>query len=197
MSDDVLELQMLIQKAQRGDEAAFEMLLTRYEAVVFRFVYTIVRDREDARDVTQEIFIKLWQTLPRYRFESAFTTYLMTVSRNAALDFLRKQRRHRENVISLTQSDADGEQADLTLPDSDENADPVRSYLLKEQAQLLEKALLELPEQAREIIMLRTASGMSYDEIAQTLGIEIGTVKSRLNRAKNQLIKLLEQWNFF
>lgn len=197
MSDDVLELQMLIQKAQRGDEAAFEMLLTRYEAVVFRFVYTIVRDREDARDVTQEIFIKLWQTLPRYRFESAFTTYLMTVSRNAALDFLRKQRRHRENVISLTQSDADGEQADLTLPDSDENADPVRSYLLKEQAQMLEKALLELPEQAREIIMLRTASGMSYDEIAQTLGIEIGTVKSRLNRAKNQLIKLLEQWNFF
>ena len=121
MSEDALELQLLIQKAQKGDEAAFEVLLSRYESVVFRFVYSLLRDHEDARDVTQEVFIKLWQTLPRYRFESTFTTYLMTVSRNAALDFLRKNQKHRQNTVSLTQTDSDGEEivSEIADPDRD------------------------------------------------------------------------------
>ena len=197
MSEDALELQLLIQKAQKGDEAAFEVLLSRYESVVFRFVYSLLRDREDARDVTQEVFIKLWQTLPRYRFESTFTTYLMTVSRNAALDFLRKNQKHRQNTVSLTQTDSDGEEIVSEIADPDRDNNPAQGYLRREQLELVHRALMELPAQAREIITLRSASGLSYEEIANTLGLEIGTVKSRLNRAKNQLIKILEQWNFF
>ena len=197
MSEDILELQLLIQKAQRGDEAAFEVLLSRYESVIFRLVYSMLRDREDARDVTQEVFIKLWQTLPKYRFESAFLTYLTTMARNAALDFLRKTRQQRQSTVSLTQTDEDGELIELDIADSDRENDPVQSVLRAEQSAMVQRALLELPVQAREIIALRTVSGLSYEKIAEVLGLEIGTVKSRLNRAKISLIKILEQWNFF
>ena len=197
MSEDILELQLLIQKAQRGDESAFEVLLSRYESVIFRLVYSMLRDREDARDVTQEVFIKLWQTLPKYRFESAFLTYLTAMARNAALDFLRKTRQQRQSTVSLTQTDEDGELIELDIADSDRENDPVQSVLRAEQAAMVQRALLELPVQAREIIALRTVSGLSYEKIAEVLGLEIGTVKSRLNRAKISLIKILEQWNFF
>ena len=197
MSEDVLELQLLIQKAQKGDEAAFEVLLSRYESVIFRLVYSMLRDREDAQDVTQEVFIKLWQTLPKYRFESTFLTYLTAMARNAALDFLRKTRQQRQSTVSLTQTDEDGELVELTVADPDRENDPVQSVLRAEQAAMVQRALLELPAQAREIIALRTVSGLSYERIAEVLGLEIGTVKSRLNRAKISLIKILEQWNFF
>ena len=197
MSEDILELQLLIQKAQRGDESAFEVLLSRYESLIFRLVYSMLRDREDARDVTQEVFIKLWQTLPKYRFESTFLTYLTAMARNAALDFLRKTRQQRQSTVSLTQTDEDGELVELTVADPDRENDPVHSVLRAEQAAMVQRALLELPVQAREIIALRTVSGLSYEKIAEVLGLEIGTVKSRLNRAKISLIKILEQWNFF
>jgi RNA polymerase sigma-70 factor (ECF subfamily) len=196
MSEDVLELQMLIRAAQKGDEAAFEALLTRYQTPVFRCVYAMLRNRTDAEDVTQEVFIKLWRTLPRYRFESAFLTYLLRIAKNAARDHLRAAKR-RISALELTVESDDGELDELPIADTAPESRPDMAYLAAEKQQMLHHALLALDLPLRQVIVLRAQEGMSYQEIANVLDISEGTVKSRLNRAKNKLIKILENGNFF
>ncbi len=195
MSEDIHELQALIQSAQQGSETAFEALLTRYETTVFRYVYTILGNRADAEDVTQEVFIKLWRTLPRYRFHASFSTYLTRIARNAAHDFLRAHRKDR-HIISLYAEDDDGEEQALLLPDPDPASDPVSWYLTEENVARLHDAMLQLPDEMREVLMLRAGHGHSYEEIAAMLSISEGTVKSRLHRAKKYLRKILENGNF-
>ena len=195
MSEDALELQMLIRAAQKGDELAFEALLTRFEEPIYRYVYAILGNRADAEDVTQEVFIKLWSTLPRYRFASSFYTYLTKIAHHAAHDCLRARSR-RSRVLSLdTQNDPDLEPQPIA--DCDPQHDPVQAYLSVEKSEMLQKALFSLPDDMREIITLRAIAGHDYAEIAAILAIPEGTVKSRLHRAKNFLIKLLESGNFF
>ncbi|MBQ7338497.1 MAG: RNA polymerase sigma factor [Clostridia bacterium] len=197
MSEDALELQMLIQAAQRGDEHAFETLLSRFESPIFRCVYAILGNRTDAEDVTQEVFIKLWRTLPHYRFQSAFLTYLTKIAHNTAMDFLRANKRRREMTTSLYITEDNGEQTPLPIADPDRQSDPVQGYLDAEKSAMLHDALLQLPPDARELITLRAVCGHSYREIAAILSLTEGTVKSRLHRAKKILIKILEHGNFF
>ena len=187
---------MLIHAAQKGDESAFETLLTRFEKPIFRYVYAILGNRADAEDVTQEVFIKLWRTLPRYRFASSFSTYLTQIAHNAALDHLRA-RTHRPAPLSLDAPLCDEDEQAPVLPDPDPQSDPAQAYLDAERCRMLQQALLQLPAPMRQIVTLRTQNGLSYDQIAAVLGISPGTVKSRLHRAKNFLIKLLENGNFF
>ena len=196
MSEDVLELQMLIRAAQKGDENAFEALLTRYQTPVFRCVYAMLGNRADAEDVTQEVFIKLWRTLPRYRFESAFLTYLLQIAKNAARDYLRAAKR-RISAVELTVQGDDGEMDELPLADTAPESRPDGAYLAAEKQEMLHRALLALDLPLRQVIVLRAQEGMSYREIAHVLDLSEGTVKSRLNRAKNKLIKILENGNFF
>ena len=195
MSEDALDLQMLIRAAQRGDEDAFETLLSRFETPIYRYVYTILGNSTDAEDVTQEVFIKLWRTLPRYRFGASFYTYLTKIARNAAHDCLRS-RAKRARVLSLDAAD-DPDDEPPPLSDTDPQNDPAKAYLNAEKSEMLQKALLSLPEDMREIITLRAIGGHDYTEIAAILSIPEGTVKSRLHRARNFLIKVLESGNFF
>ena len=195
MSEDVLELQMLIRAAQRGDESAFETLLSRFETPIYRYVYSILGNRTDAEYVTQEVFIKLWRTLPRYSFDASFYTYLTKMARNAAHDCLRSRAKH-ARVLSLDSAD-DPDSDPLPMPDTDPQNHPAQAYLDAEKSEMLQKALLSLPEDMREIVTLRAIGGHDYTEIAAILSIPQGTVKSRLHRARNFLIKILESGNFF
>lgn len=195
MSENVLELQMLIRAAQRGDESAFETLLSRFETPIYRYVYSILGNRTDAEDVTQEVFIKLWRTLPRYRFDASFYTYLTKMARNAAHDCLRSRAKH-ARVLSLDSAD-DPDSDPLPMPDTDPQNHPAQAYLDAEKSEMLQKALLSLPEDMREIVTLRAIGCHDYTEIAAILSIPQGTVKSRLHRARNFLIKILESGNFF
>ena len=197
MSEDALELQMLIRAAQRGDESAFETLLTRFEKFIYRCVYALLGNHADAEDVTQEVFIKLWHTLPRYRFDATFSTYLTKMARNAALDHLRREKGRSHRTLPLTSVDPDKEEYSLPLAQHDPDTDPVQSYLAKEKSQMLQTAMEQLPAKMREIIVLRTQYGHSYAALSEILGVSQGTVKSRLYRAKNLLIKILEHGNFF
>ena len=188
-------IQKLVSMARDGNERAFEQLVSIYEKSVFNMAMYITHDREDALDVSQEVFVKLWQTIQNYRGEASLLTYLMTLTKNAAYDLERKKARHR--TTSLTLENEDGETVELDLPDRSDEANPEQNYLRKEKIETVRRAINALDRDWREIIIMRDINGMSYAEISGATGLTEGTVKSRLNRARQALKKILEKWNYF
>ena len=188
-------IQKLVSMARDGNERAFEQLVSIYEKSVFNMAMYITHDREDALDVSQEVFVKLWQTIQNYRGDASLLTYLMTLTKNAAYDLERKKARHR--TMSLTLENEDGETVELDLPDRSDEANPEQNYLRKEKIETVRRAINALDRDWREIIIMRDINGMSYAEISGATGLTEGTVKSRLNRARQALKKILEKWNYF
>lgn len=194
---DSPELLALISRAAKGDEDAFSTLMERYEKLVFNLAYQYTQNREDAADVSQEVFLKLWRTLPSFRGESSFTTWLFRITQNSALDLLRK--RSGSPTVSLTVESDDGEEEgrERDLADPTVEHDPAASAEQKERTSAVRAAIASLRADHREILVLREMRGFSYSEIAEMLGLELGTVKSRINRARIQVKEFLETRNFF
>lgn len=194
---DSPELLALISRAAKGDEDAFSTLMERYEKLVFNLAYQYTQNREDAADVSQEVFLKLWRTLPSFRGESSFTTWLFRITQNSALDLLRK--RAGSATVSLTVEGDDGEEdgRERDLADPTVGHDPAAAAEQKERASAIRAAIASLRADHREILVLREMRGFSYTEIAEMLGLELGTVKSRINRARIQVKEFLESRNFF
>lgn len=165
-------------RAQAGDRQAFTQLVRSYQDRVFHFILRMHGGRDEAMDLTQETFLKAFRALPGWQPEARFSTWLFQIARNATLDVLR--RRQRIEFVSLDESSEEGEAIDprdgARLPD-EKLADQQRMALL-------EGALRALPPEQREVLLLRELEGMSYADIAAMLGIEAGTVKSRLARAR-------------
>lgn len=183
-------------RAAKGDTAAFERLVRKYEKYVCSAVYAVVRNYDDSFDVAQEVFLKLYHNLDSFKGESSFSSWLYRIAKNTALDFLRKEKNNRQN-ISLSVENSDGEEAELEIPDTSAKSDPEQSTLNKEKNSVIYQALDEISEQHKEIIVLRDINGYTYEEIAKMLSLEQGTVKSRLFRARDALrVKLLEK-NYF
>ena len=180
--------ELLIQRASRGDVGAFESLVTAYEKSVYGLAYRLVSDREDAMDVTQEVFLKAYQALPKFRGESRFSTWIYRVCVNASLDHLRKRQKTAvcslDEPLSFKESSVTREIED----DSENVEDAVETKSLGEAALA---ALGDLDDTHRVIITLSDVQGYSYQEIADILGISMGTVKSRLHRARNMLRRIL------
>ena len=153
----------LLTRAQKGDSAAFEEIVRAHEATVFHLALRQLGNREDAEDAAQEVFLKAYTGLSSFRAESKLSVWLYRITSNVCTDFLRRRR----ETVSLSQENEDGEPLELELPD--ERFDP-----------------------AREILLLRELGGQSYEEIAATLEIDLGTVKSRIFRARKKLCALLE-----
>ncbi len=181
--------------AADGDKAAFERLVRKYEKYVCTTVYAVVRNREDTFDVAQEVFLKLYHSIGSFKGESSFSSWLYRIARNGALDFLRRQKKHR--TLSIDAEDEDGNRYILALPDTDPSGDPLQSLLKNERKDLLYDAMEELNDEHREILMLRDINGLTYDEIGERLHLESGTVKSRLFRAREALRKKLQEKNYF
>lgn len=188
-------IQKLVCMARDGSEKAFEQLVSIYERSVFNMAMYITHDREDALDVSQEVFVRLWQSLGKYRGDASVLTYLMTLTKNAAYDLERKKARHR--TVSLTNENEDGEEVEIDIPDRSDDANPEQNYLRKEKIEMVRRAIYALDGEAREIIIMRDMNGMSYSEISKATDLAEGTVKSRLNRARQSLKKILEEWNYF
>ncbi|MDP2810758.1 MAG: sigma-70 family RNA polymerase sigma factor [Rhodocyclaceae bacterium] len=169
----------LIARAQAGDQRAFAMLVRQYQDRVFRFILRLIGAREEAMDLTQETFMKAHQALPGWRPEAQFRTWLFRIAHNAALDVLRR-RQHIE-FVPLVELAAGEEDHDLPDP----APQPDQHLADRQSIDLLERTLRELPAEHREILLLRELEEMSYAEIAATLGIAEGTVKSRLARARS------------
>lgn len=188
LSEDTL----LAFKAADGLDSAFESLVRKYEKLVSTCAYSIVGNTEDALDVSQETFLKVYKSIGSFKGESEFSTWIYRIAKNTALDFVR---RRKQNTVSIDSSGEENEGFDIA--DESESASPEKKVLQKEKVQILRKAIDSLSEEHREIIILRDMNDYSYEAIAESLGIETGTVKSRLFRAREQLRKILLKENYF
>lgn len=176
----------LLRRAQRGDADAFEEIVRAHERTVYHLALRQLGSREDAEDAAQEVFLKAFTALGSFRGESRLSVWLYRITNNVCVDALRRRR----EALSLSAENEDGEPLELELPD--ERFDPAALAERKDLREQVGKALAQLPPDAREILLLRELGGQRYDEIAETLRLDIGTVKSRIFRARKKLCALLE-----
>lgn len=169
----------LIEKAQHGDRNAYGELVRRYYSGVVHVVYRLCGDSNLAEDMAQEAFIRAWINLPSFHPQSSLRNWLYRIAVNAALDVLR--RKPEENLEEETVH---------MIPDPAKS--PETALIEKERVAMLQQAMRSLPEAARSVLVLREYGGLSYQEIASTLDVPIGTVMSRLNYARNRLRELLK-----
>ena len=176
----------IISSVLKGNVNDFEKLVTAYEKNVYNIALRMVGDPDDAADMTQETFIKAYRALSGFRGDSKFSSWLYRIASNVCLDFLRSRSRHPQ--VSLSTVDED-DRATFELPDMRQN--PEEQLMKKLGMEAVRRGLEQLPEQQRQILVLRELGGLSYAELAQTLGLEEGTVKSRIFRARKRLCALL------
>ena len=186
--------QELIAQARAGDPNAFERLVRDNQDRVYSLCLRMAGDRHEAEDLAQEVFLKAWQGLASFRGESKFSTWLFRLAANLCIDAQRKRERRRgvEPAVSLDDPDSSWREP------SDPRQDPQRQLERTERSRALDRALTRLSDDQRQIVVLRELAGLSYQEISQRLGLDLGTVKSRLARGRLALRKiLLEDGNFF
>lgn len=180
--------QQLVDRVQQGDKKAFELLVAKYQRKLMRLVSRLVRDPAEAEDVVQEAFIKAYRALSQFRGDSAFYTWLYRIGINTAKNYLITQGRR-----APTSTESDSEEAE-TFEDADGLRDintPESLLATKQIARTVNLAMEALPEELRVAIMLREIEGLSYDEIAETMGCPIGTVRSRIFRAREAIAEKL------
>ncbi len=175
----------LVLRAVNGDVPAFETLVRANEKIVYNLALRTLGSREDAEDASQEVFMKAYAGIAGFRSESRFSVWLYQITNNVCIDMLRRRR----ETVSLSRETEDGDEAELDLPD--ERFDPAVLTERREVRELVAGALRQLPDDARQIFLLREVAGQSYAEIAETLRIDIGTVKSRIFRARKRICALL------
>ncbi|NMM27294.1 MAG: RNA polymerase sigma factor RpoE [Glaciimonas sp.] len=178
----------LVERVQHGDKKAFGLLFSKYQRKLMRLVSRLVHDQAEAEDVVQEAFIKAYRALPQFRGDSAFYTWLYRIGINTAKNYLVTQGRR-----APTSTDADVEEAE-TFDDGDRLRDintPESMLATKQIAQTVNLAMESLPEELRTAISLREIEGLSYDEIADVMECPIGTVRSRIFRAREAIAEKL------
>ena len=187
--------QELVARARRGDESAFEALVTENEKRIYNLCRRLTGNQEDAAELTQEAFLNAWRGLGRFQGESSFSTWLYRLATNACIDFLRKEKRRQS--LSMTVSLDDEEEArQVELPD--ERYAPEGALERAEARRAVAEGLERLTLEHRQVLVMREIHGLSYAEIGQVLGLDEGTVKSRIARARGALRKVLtERGNLF
>ncbi len=183
-SDRVSDL-ALIRRVQQGDRAAFDLLVIKYQHKIIKLIMRYVRDPSEALDVAQEAFLKAYRAAPSFRGDSAFYTWLYRITINTAKNHLVAAGR-RPAYYALDLQDPEQYEVFAKLKDLDT---PEGLTLSEELRQTINKAMHDLPEDLRTAILLREIEGMSYDEIAQTMECPVGTVRSRIFRAREAIDK--------
>lgn len=172
-----------------GDTNAFEILVNDQKKIVFNLALRMVGNEEDAYDISQDAFLKAYTNLSGFRGDCKFSSWLYKLTTNLCLDFIRKRNRHK--VIPLVYEDENGDSEYLEIPD--DTFSPETQTEQKQLRESVRSGLSQLPPQQREILVLREIGGMRYDEIGSQLGIEEGTVKSRIFRARKKLCEILSK----
>ena len=180
--------QQLVQRVQKGDKAAFDLLVRKYQHRVLKLVGRFVSDAAEAEDVAQEAFLKAYRALPAFRGDSAFYTWLYRIAINTAKNTLVSSRR-RPVDFDLDLQDPEQHDRQALLKDADT---PEGVLLTDEIRGVVERALEQLPEDLRTAIVLRELEGLSYEEIAEAMDCPVGTVRSRIFRAREAIDKKLK-----
>jgi RNA polymerase sigma-70 factor (ECF subfamily) len=174
----------LIARCLRGDQLAWERLVATHRKKVFNVAYKFVGRHEEAEDLTQDIFLKVFRSLSTFDRRANFQTWLISVSRNLCIDYYRSVRKERQTVDR-------GVDPNELAPASHEPG-PIAALEHRDRVELLRQAMAALPETLRTAVLLRDIQELSYQEIADTLGLPEGTVKSRINRGRTELARQIE-----
>ncbi len=189
MSDREID-QQLVERVQRGDKQAFDLLVTKYQRKLARLLSQFIRDAAEVEDVAQETFIKAYRALPSFRGESAFYTWLYRIGINTAKNFLVTQGRRAPTMTSASLDIEDAENFEEGSQLREMNT-PESELMSKQIAETVNQTLQELPEELRKAITLREIEGISYEEIATIMNCPIGTVRSRIFRAREIIAEKL------
>ena len=168
---------------------AFEELVKKYEKMIYNLALSKLGNRENAQDLAQECFLRAYKMLRTYRTDAAFSTWLYRICQNLVYDFFRANKNRKGAEVSLYVQDADGEHREREIADI--SAGPLDIVVREEQIREIRELIGSLPEDLRDIIIMRDINNLSYREIAESLDIEIGTVKSRISRARERLKKYI------
>jgi RNA polymerase sigma-70 factor (ECF subfamily) len=180
--------QQLVERAQRGDKHAYELLVTKYQRRLARLISRFVRDAAEVEDVTQEAFIKAYRALPTFRGESAFYTWLYRIGINTAKNYLLALKRRAPTSTQFDAEEAEGfEDAGLLQ----EVSTPENELMSKQVVEVVNSSLQQLPDDLRTALTLREIEGLSYEEIAEVMNCPIGTVRSRIFRAREAIAENL------
>ena len=182
----------LIEATKAGDEDAFAEIVGRYRNPITNYIYRFLNDYEEAVDLAQETFVRVYFALERYHTEYAFSTYIYRIATNLAISELRKRKRRK--LLSLTGLFQTDEDSETEFQPPDKRPLPDEDLLENEQSQTIARAISTLPEKYRAPIVLRDVEGKSYDEIANILGLGLGTTKSRISRARGLLKEKLKHY---
>ncbi|MGC8854427.1 MAG: RNA polymerase sigma factor RpoE [Halothiobacillaceae bacterium] len=180
--------QQLVARAREGDQRAFELLVRKYQHKVLKLIMRYVRDMDEAMDLTQETFVKAWKALGSFRGDSAFYTWIYRIAVNTAKNHLVSVQRQ-PYTVDLDADETDQYAAEPGLTDTDT---PEGEALGSELHRVVMQAIHDLPEDLRTAITLRELEGLSYEEIAEVMGCPIGTVRSRIFRAREAIDKRLK-----
>lgn len=179
-----------IQALQAGSEEAFNLLIAEYAPAVYRLAYRLLNERADASDTVQEVFLKVFRNIAGFQGHCSLKTWIYRITVNTASNQNRSWRRHREQECPLEAPESEGRQEVRAC--ADDHPNPFESAASHETQEMVQKAMERLKEPWRMILVLREVEGLSYDEMAEILHISVGTVRSRLARARQSLKRELE-----
>ena len=172
-----------------GEERAFQELVDRYQTRLLNFIYRTIGDREKAEDLVQEVFIRVYRHLHRFDRSKKFSTWIYTIASNLAKNELRNRSRNPLVLFQTIKKNWQDEERPLQFEDSSMRPDDL--YRKRHLRELVEQSVSQLPEHHREVFVLRELEGKSYEEIAEITETNLGTVKSRLNRARNSFAEII------
>ncbi|MCW3052980.1 MAG: polymerase, sigma-24 subunit, RpoE [Chthonomonadales bacterium] len=176
----------LVQRAQANDRAAFNEIVLRYKSKVYNYIFRMVHHALDAEDLTQETFLRAYLSIRSFQSRASLNTWLFRIATNLCIDYSRKNKKIQTMTSSLSMEGEDDEnETERDIPDV--AFDPQRMLLNKELGLVLNRALSELPEKLRTVVLLYDIEGLPYDEISAIVGCPLGTVKSRLFNARSAL----------
>jgi len=194
------EVLRLVERAKAGDEDAFASLVNQYERFVYnaacRILSASAQPLDMAEDVSQETFVKAWRNLGKFRGDCTFSTWLFRIAVNCAKDAVRSAARRPAASLSFAGEEDEDGASEWDIPVTSGDTVPEDAVERRELILAVRRAVEALPEDQRQVVVMRDLSGLPYQEIADTLGIELGTVKSRLNRGRANLKTILENGNF-
>ncbi len=182
----------LIEATRNGDESAYAEIIDRYKGPITNYLYRFLNDYEEAVDLAQETFVRVYFAIDRYHQKYAFSTYIYRIATNLAISEFRKRKRRR--ILSLTGLFQTDEDSDAEFQPPDERPHPDAQLLDAERSQMIEKAIASLPPKYRVPVILRDIEHRPYDEIAEILELGLGTTKSRISRGRALLKEKLERY---
>ncbi len=188
-SDKALEDFRLIDRATAGDEKAYTELMARYRKSVYHTLLKMVRNPDDAEDLTIEAFAKAFKNLPKFKKEYTFSTWLFRIATNNCIDFIRKKKLETFSINTAFSAD-NGDTVNIEI--KDDKLDPEEKAIKNQKIEVIREIVKQLPPKYQRLVQLRYFDELSYDEIAKTLNAPLGTVKAQLHRARELLFDLVK-----